>query len=128
MAAAVHFASAATVARQVNRVVCATSLSRPTYPIELGEWNTVEAGVDMTYAQYRYGLQAGAAPPGSNGGGAQPLARVLNQDGIGRIASGFVQDRMLLGRKVLIVPGVRTTYFDRTDHRYIEPRLTAYVF
>jgi hypothetical protein len=97
-------------------------------PVALSDWNTVEAGVEMTYTQYKYGLQAGGPPPGGNQSGAQPLARVLNQNGIGRLASGFVQDRLLLGRKVLVVPGVRTTYFDRTDRRYIEPRLAAYVF
>ena len=96
------------------------------FPVELSSWNTVEAGVEATYTQYKYGLQAGGPPP-SSGNGAQPLARVLNQNGIGRLASGFVQDRLLLGKRVLVVPGVRTTYFDRTDHRYIEPRLAANV-
>lgn len=73
-----------------------------------------------------YAFQAGTGGPG--GGSDSPLAGVLNQSEQGRLTALYLQDRWLLGSRLLLVPGVRLTSFDRTDTRYTEPRFAATFF
>jgi len=94
--------------------------------ITAGTWNTLELGAEATEATLGYIFRAGAAPP--SGSTSSPLAGVLDQSGRSRTRSGFLQDRMILGRRILLVPGLRTTHYDRTDRTYLEPRMSAYVF
>ena len=94
-------------------------------PITLGVGHTLEGGIEVTAHDIAYNLQTGAARPG---GGTSPLAAVLNQAERGRLTSLFLQDRWLIGTRLLVVPGVRHTSFDRTDTRYTEPRLAATFF
>ena len=94
-------------------------------PITLGVGHTLEGGVEVTSNDIAYGFQSGAIGPG---GGQTPLAGVLNQSEQGRLTALFLQDRWLLGSRLLVVPGVRLTRFDRTNTSYTEPRLAATYF
>ena len=94
-------------------------------PITLGVGHTLEGGIEVTSNDIAYGFQSGAIGPR---GGETPLADVLNQSEQGRLTALFLQDRWLLGSRLLVVPGVRLTRFDRTSTRYTEPRLAATYF
>lgn len=99
---------------------------RATVPITLGVGHTLEGGVEVTGNRLSYSLQSGQGPGARLG--ANPLVRVLNRDESGRLAAAFLQDRWLIGSRLLLVPGVRLTHFDRTGGRYTEPRLAATLF
>ena len=99
---------------------------RATVPITLGVGHTFEGGVEVTGNRLSYDLQSGQGQGARLG--ASPLANVLNRDESGRLAAAFLQDRWLLGSRLLLVPGVRLTHFDRTGGRYTEPRLAATLF
>ena len=94
-------------------------------PITLGVGHTLEGGIEVTSNDIAYGFQSGAIGPR---GGETPLADVLNQSEQGRLTALFLQDRWLLGSRLLVVPGVRLTRFDRTSTSYTEPRLAATYF
>ena len=99
---------------------------RATMPITLGVGHTLEGGVEVTENRLAYNLMAGP------GRGARPdagaLASVLDRDERGRLTAAFLQDRWLIGSKLILVPGVRATSFDRTGGWYTEPRLAATLF
>ena len=100
-------------------------------PISLGVGHTLEGGFEVTSNDIAYSLQAGAGGPGGGrpgGGGATPLAGILNQAEQGRLTALYLQDRWLLGSHLLVVPGVRFTSFDQTGGQYSEPRLAATFF
>ena len=99
---------------------------RATVPITLGVGHTFEGGVEVTGNRLSYGLQSGQGQGARLG--ASPLVSVLNRDESGRLAAAFLQDRWLIGSRLLLVPGVRLTHFDRTGGRYTEPRLAATLF
>ena len=99
---------------------------RATVPITLGVGHTFEGGVEVTGNRLSYSLQSGQGQGARLGAG--PLASVLNRDEGGRLAAAFLQDRWLIGSRLLLVPGVRLTHFDRTGGRYTEPRLAATLF
>lgn len=99
---------------------------RATVPITLGVGHTLEGGVEVTGNRLSYSLQSGPGPGARLG--ANPLVSVLNRDESGRLAAAFLQDRWLIGSRLLLVPGVRLTHFDRTGGRYTEPRLAATLF
>ena len=99
---------------------------RATVPVTLGVGHTFEGGVEVTGNRLSYGLQSGQGQGARLG--ASPLASVLNRDESGRLAAAFLQDRWLIGSRLLLVPGVRLTHFDRTGGRYTEPRLAATLF
>ena len=99
---------------------------RATVPITLGVGHTFEGGVEVTGNRLSYDLQSGQGQGARLG--ANPLANVLNRDESGRLAAAFLQDRWLIGSRLLLVPGVRLTHFDRTGGRYTEPRLAATLF
>ena len=99
---------------------------RATVPITIGVGHTLEGGVEVTENRLSYNLQSGAGPGARAGAGA--LASILDRDESGRLASAFLQDRWLIGSRLLLVPGVRLTHFDRTGGRYTEPRLAATLF
>ena len=99
---------------------------RATVPITLGVGHTFEGGIEVTGNRLSYNLQSGQGQGARLG--ASPLASVLNRDEGGRLAAAFLQDRWLIGSRLLLVPGVRLTHFDRTGGRYTEPRLAATLF
>ncbi len=95
-------------------------------PITPGVGHTFEGGVEVTGNRLSYSLQSGQGQGARLG--ASPLASVLNRDESGRLAAAFLQDRWLIGSRLLLVPGLRLTHFDRTGDRYTEPRLAATLF
>lgn len=100
-------------------------------PVTLAPGHTLEGGVELTSNDFAYTLQAGTRPMAPLGGGVTPpvsLADVLDQTGDGRVAALFVQDRWLIRSKLLVVPGVRLTHFDRTPGQYTDPRLAISFF
>ena len=99
---------------------------KATVPITLGGGHTFEGGVEVTGNRLSYSLQSGQGQGARLG--ASPLASVLHRDEGGRLAAAFLQDRWLIGSRLLLVPGVRLTHFDRTGGRYTEPRLAATLF
>ena len=99
---------------------------KATVPITLGVGHTLEGGIEVTAHDIAYNLQSGAGRPG--GGGTSPLAAILSQSERGRLTSLFLQDRWLFGSRLLVMPGVRLTSFDRTGTRYTEPRFAATFF
>lgn len=66
-----------------------------------------------------------AGTAGPNGAQIGALASQLNRSTTGTTTSAFVQHRMMLGNRLIAMPGLRVTQFSETDGRYIEPRLTA---
>ena len=99
---------------------------RTTVPITLGVGHTFEGGLEVTGNRLSYNLQSGQGEGARLG--ASALASVLNRDESGRLTAAFLQDRWLIGSRLLLVPGVRLTHFDRTGGRYTEPRLAATLF
>lgn len=65
---------------------------------------------------------AGTGPDGAQIGA---LASQLNRSTTGTTTSAFVQHRMMLGSRLIAMPGLRVTQFSESGERYIEPRLTA---
>jgi hypothetical protein len=51
---------------------------------------------------------------------------ILNMHNKGNLLSAYVQDRLSLGEKLTVSPGVRLSYFDVTSKVYPEPRLQAF--
>ena len=98
---------------------------KATVPFTLGVGHTLEGGIEVTAHDIAYNLQSGT---GRRGGGDSPLAAILNQSESGRLTSVFLQDHWLVGSRLLVVPGVRLTSFDRSGTRYTEPRLAATFF
>ena len=94
-------------------------------PITLGVGHTLEGGLEVTSNDIAYGFQSGAIRQGD---AESPLADVLNQSTQGRLTSLFLQDRWLLGSRLLVVPGIRLTSFDGTSQSFTEPRLAATYF
>jgi ferric enterobactin receptor len=96
--------------------------------VAAGDRNTFETGIESTVIRYRYGFQS-AAPPrtSSSGQTTTPLAQVLNEAGEVKTNALFVQDRFVLGSRILLTPGVRVTAYDRTHETYTEPRFAAYL-
>ncbi len=94
-------------------------------PITLGVGHTLEGGIEVTSNDIAYGFESGGRGPA---GSEPPLAGVLNQSTQGRLTALFLQDRWLLGSRLLVVPGVRLTRFDQTSASYTEPRLAATYF
>ena len=101
---------------------------RASVSVAAGERNTFETGIESTAIRYRYGFQS-AAPPRTNSSGqtTAPLAQVLNEAGDAQTNALFVQDRFILGSRVLLNPGLRMTTYDRTHETYTEPRFAAYI-
>ena len=99
---------------------------RATVPITLGVGHTFEGGVEVTENRLSYSLESGQGQGARFG--ASPLASVLNRYERGRLAAAFLQDRWLIGSRLLLVPGLRLTHFNRTGGRYTEPRLAATLF
>ena len=99
---------------------------RATVPITVGVGHTLEGGVEVTENRLSFNLQSGPDPGARQG--ASPLTSILDRDERGRLAATFLQDRWLIGSRLLLVPGVRLTSFDRTGGLYTEPRLAATLF
>jgi ferric enterobactin receptor len=101
---------------------------RASVSVAAGDRNTFETGIDSTVIRYQYGFQS-AAPPrtSSSGETTAPLAQVLNEAGRAQTNALFVQDRFVLGSRILLNPGVRLTTYDQTHDTYVEPRFAAYL-
>jgi ferric enterobactin receptor len=100
---------------------------RASVSVAAGDRNTFETGLESTVIRYQYGFQS-AAPPrtSSSGQTTTPLAQILNEAGDAQTNAVFVQDRFVLGSRILLNPGVRLTTYDRTQETYTEPRFAAY--
>jgi ferric enterobactin receptor len=66
-----------------------------------------------------------AATTGPNGAQIGALASQLNRATTGTTTSAFVQHRMMLGTRLIAMPGLRVTQSSLTNERYVEPRMTA---
>lgn len=66
-----------------------------------------------------------AGTTGPNGAQIGALASQLNRSTTGTTTSAFVQHRMMLGNRLIALPGLRVTQSSVSDERYVEPRLTA---
>jgi hypothetical protein len=51
---------------------------------------------------------------------------ILNMFNKGNLVSTYIQDKLTLGEKLTVSPGVRLSYFDVTSKIYPEPRLQAF--
>ena len=100
---------------------------RASVSVAAGERNAFETGIESTAIRYQYGFQS-AAPPRTNSSGqtTTPLAQVLYDASEVHTNAVFVQDRFVLGSRILLNPGVRVTTYDRTHETYAEPRFAAY--
>jgi len=94
--------------------------------INLGQRNTLEGGVEASTIRDAYVFRAGGAPP--SGSTTSSLAGVLDQSGRSRTTAVFLQDRLIPGKRALVVPGVRVTRYDRTGRSYLDPRFAGYLF
>ena len=99
---------------------------RATVPITIGVGHTLEGGVEVTENRLSYNLMSGPGRGAREGAGV--LANVLNRDEEGRLSAAFLQDRWLIGSRLILVPGIRATNFDRTGGWYTEPRFAATLF
>lgn len=95
-------------------------------PVTLGAGHTLEGGIEITTNDVAYNFASATRVPA--GGTTAPLTSVLDETGQGRLTALFVQDRWLFGSKLLVIPGVRVTRFDRVGEQYTEPRLAATFF
>lgn len=66
-----------------------------------------------------------AGTTGPNGAQIGALASQLNRSTTGTTTSAFIQHRMMLGNRLIALPGLRITQFSVSGEGYIEPRLTA---
>lgn len=124
-----QFGSNATPSAEANHLDDLTF--KASVPITIAPGHTLEGGMEVTANDYAYTLRSGTRPVAPLEGGATPpvsLANVLDQTGDGRLTALFVQDRWLIGSKLLLVPGVRLTRFDRTGTQYSDPRLAVSYF
>jgi len=53
-------------------------------------------------------------------------ANILNMVNKGNLLSTYIQDKLTMGEKLTVSPGVRLSYFDVTSKIYAEPRLQAF--
>ncbi|MDR0757903.1 MAG: TonB-dependent receptor, partial [Tannerella sp.] len=51
---------------------------------------------------------------------------ILDMQNRGNLLSAYVQDRLTLGEKLTVLPGVRLSFYDVTSRVYPEPRLQAF--
>ena len=51
---------------------------------------------------------------------------MLNMQNKGNLLSAYIQDKLTMGEKLTLSPGVRLSYFDVTSKIYAEPRLQAF--
>jgi hypothetical protein len=66
-----------------------------------------------------------AGNTGPNGVQIGALASQLDRSTIGATTSAFVQHRVMLGNRLIAMPGLRITDFSLNGQRYVEPRVTA---
>ena len=101
-------------------------------PMALGAGHTLEAGVEVTSNSLEYTFQTGAlarvAAAGETAEEEGATGGALELGASGLLAAAYLQDRWLIGSRLLIVPGIRLTRFDRTGAGYTEPRLAGTLF
>ena len=51
---------------------------------------------------------------------------ILNMYNKGNLLSAYMQDKLTMGEKLTVSPGIRLSYFDATSKMYVEPRLQAF--
>ena len=66
-----------------------------------------------------------AGTTGPNGARIGALTSQLDRATVGATTSAFVQHRLMLGSRLIALPGLRVTEFSLNGQRYVEPRLTA---
>ena len=100
---------------------------KATVPITLGAGHTLTGGIEVTSNDLSYNFTSGPIASNLNARESQ-VANALNRSATGVLVAAFLQDRWLIGSRLLLVPGIRLTSFDRTGARYTEPRLAGTVF
>jgi hypothetical protein len=95
-------------------------------PITFAPGHTLESGIELTSTDSTYSFQNGrVVVPGETNTG---LTTVLDESRQGKLTSFYAQESSLFGSKLLIVPGVRVTRYDRTSRQYTDPRVAASLF
>ena len=94
-------------------------------PITVGVGHTLEGGIEITSNSVAYSLESGAT---NQSGDPGTLAGLVDQSEEGRLTALYLQDRLLVGSRLLVVPGIRLTSYDKTSTSYSEPRLAATFF
>ena len=51
---------------------------------------------------------------------------ILNMHNKGNLISAYIQDKLTVGEKLTVLPGIRLSFFDATSKVYGEPRLQAF--
>ena len=51
---------------------------------------------------------------------------ILNMRSKGNLLSAYLQDKLTMGEKLTVSPGIRLSYFDATSKLYVEPRLQTF--
>ena len=97
-------------------------------PVTLGAGHTLEAGVEVTSNSLEYVFRTGVLARAAAAGEESPAGSVLELGASGLLAAAYLQDRWLIGSRLLLVPGIRLTRFDRTGAGYTEPRLAGTLF
>ena len=95
-------------------------------PIMFNASNTLTVGAQRTANRVVFEFANNlAGPTGANGVRIGTLASQLDRSTTGATTSAFVQHRMMLGNRLIALPGLRVTEFSVTGERYVEPRVTA---
>jgi hypothetical protein len=77
-----------------------------------GKNNQLEFGLEGSHYQIDY----------SNS--RNDTIHILDEHSQANLATGFVQDRLTLFDRLTLVPGIRTSFYNRTNKLYVEPRVT----
>jgi len=77
-----------------------------------GKNNQLEFGLEGSHYQIDY----------SNS--RNDTIQILNEHTQANLATGFIQDRLTLFERLTLVPGIRTSFYNRTNKVYVEPRVT----
>jgi ferric enterobactin receptor len=80
--------------------------------IKVNKHNTIETGFHITQYDIKYSYAQ------------NDTSKIIDKASIGYTYTGYLQNKIqLLNNKLQIIPGLRTTYFNKTQLWYNEPRL-----
>jgi ferric enterobactin receptor len=86
----------------------------------LREWNEWKTGKNN---QLEFGLE-GSHYKIDYSNSRNDTIQILNEHTQANLATGFVQDRLTLFERLTLVPGIRATFYNRTNKAYLEPRVS----
>ncbi len=96
---------------------------------QLGASHLLQAGALMTRNRISYTFQSATDArmrPGFERGPAPPqIGGMLDRDERATQYSGYLQDRLLVAKRITLSPGVRYTYYDGSSAAFFEPRLSV---